>query len=300
MCPCPTGGDNDKGQVPHPGCHQAEDTQVLGAVMTVARGNPAGHQVLVDTWPHFGVVLTRPCPEDNGDPGDFYSNQLSVYYRDEGAWRGLLGDTEAVTWTRAMQIQGMQEGTLEAVQEVTSARGLRLEIFRYRALLCPGLPRPRGQIPPGLRLSPVSPSHVPLLDATWALGGNPRSRRFLRRMLRILPSACLLGPRGRPVSWTLLDPFSCLRHGYTLPAYRGRGLTALPLLALARGLQARGFPVYCWALPQNTPALRALGAVGFVGQPGTFYNLIITPPGLADPPPELKGWDKVAVNPGSY
>ncbi|NXE30819.1 GLYL3 protein, partial [Ardeotis kori] len=100
---------------------------VLGTVMTVARGNPAAHEVLVDSWPDFGVVLTRLRPEEHRDPRDFYSNQLTVYYRDEGAWRALLGGTEVVGWTRAFQMQGMQEGTYEAVREVAEAKGLRVE-----------------------------------------------------------------------------------------------------------------------------------------------------------------------------
>ncbi|NXV11827.1 GLYL3 protein, partial [Cepphus grylle] len=79
---------------------------VLGTVMTVARGNPFAHQVLVDSWPRFGVVLTRLRPEENKDPQDFYTNQLTVYYRDEGAWRELLGGTQAVDWTRAFQMHG--------------------------------------------------------------------------------------------------------------------------------------------------------------------------------------------------
>ncbi|NXS93064.1 GLYL3 protein, partial [Jacana jacana] len=100
---------------------------VLGTVMTVARGNPASHEVLVDSWPHFGVVLTRLRPEENKDPQDFYSNQLTVYYRDEGAWRELLGDTQVVDWTQAFQVHGMQEGTFEAVSRVADAKGLRVE-----------------------------------------------------------------------------------------------------------------------------------------------------------------------------
>ncbi|NWU73199.1 GLYL3 protein, partial [Pterocles burchelli] len=99
---------------------------VLGTVMTVARGNPAAHEVLVDSWPHFGVVLTRLRPEEHRDPRDFYSNQLTVFYRDEGAWRGLLGGTGAVGWTRAFQMQGMQDGMFEAVREAAGARGLRM------------------------------------------------------------------------------------------------------------------------------------------------------------------------------
>ncbi|XP_059704148.1 glycine-N-acyltransferase-like protein 3 [Haemorhous mexicanus] len=250
---------------------------VLGTVMTVARGNPASHEVLVDSWPNFSIVLTRLRPEDHRDPRDYYTNQLSVFYRGKGALQALLESTEAVTRGRAFQILGMQDGLDEAVQDVASARGLKVETIRYQALMSPKPPQPRRQMPPGLRLVPVSPSHVPLLNATWALGGNARSRAFLLGLVRMLPSACVLGPRGRPLSWSLLDGQGCLRHGYTVPAWRGHGLTGLPLAALGRELHSRGFPIYCFALPQNMPVLHALQAVGFVPQPGIFYMILGTP-----------------------
>ncbi|KFQ37288.1 Glycine N-acyltransferase-like 3, partial [Mesitornis unicolor] len=100
---------------------------VLGTVMTIALGNPASYEVLVDSWPHFGVVLTRLRPEENKDPGDFYTNQLTVYYRDEGAWRALLRGTKAVGWTKAFQIHGMQEGMYQAMRQAADAKGLRME-----------------------------------------------------------------------------------------------------------------------------------------------------------------------------
>lgn len=136
---------------------------------------------------------------------------------------------------------------------------------------------PHRRVPPGLRLAPVSPSHVPLLNATWSFGGNARSRQFLLGLVRALPSACLLGPRGRPVSWSLLDPLGSLSHGYTLPAWRGQGLSGVILGALGQGLHAHGFPIYCGVLPHNTPSQRAVRSVGFLPQPGTFYTLVVTP-----------------------
>ncbi|XP_041878595.1 glycine N-acyltransferase-like protein 3 [Corvus kubaryi] len=250
---------------------------VLGTVMTVARGNPASHEVLVDSWPHFGIVLTRLCPEEHRDPRDYYTNQLAVFYRDKGALQALLGGTEAVTGARAFQIMGMQDGLDEAVREVASARGLKVETIQHRALISPEPPQPRRQMPPGLRLAPVSPSHVPLLNATWALGGNARSQAFLLGLVRTLPSACLLGPRGRPVCWSLLDGHGCLRHGYTMPAWRGHGLTGVVVAAIGRELHARGFPVYGAVRPHNTASLRALQAIGFLPQPGTFYMILGTP-----------------------
>uniref|UniRef100_A0A8C8A4K4 Glycine N-acyltransferase-like protein n=1 Tax=Otus sunia TaxID=257818 RepID=A0A8C8A4K4_9STRI len=245
---------------------------VLGTVMTVARGNPASHEVLVDSWPHFSVVLTRLRPEVlRRDPGDFYTNQLTAYYRDEGAWRALLGGTEAVGWTRAFQIHGMSSSTSLGdtagpqsppwVQQLPSAIPVGC-VWGGGAHAGPPHPNlsslPRSRVPPGLRLAPVSPSHIPLLNATWAFGGNTRSRRFLLGVVQALPSACLLAPHGRPVSWSLLDPLGTLSHGYTLPAWRGRGLSGVTLGALGRVLHARGFPIYCGVLPHNTPSQRAV------------------------------------------
>lgn len=40
------------------------------------------------------------------DPRDYYTNQLSVFYRDKGALQALLQGTEAVSQGRAFQILG--------------------------------------------------------------------------------------------------------------------------------------------------------------------------------------------------
>uniref|UniRef100_A0A8C5IN73 Glycine N-acyltransferase-like protein n=1 Tax=Junco hyemalis TaxID=40217 RepID=A0A8C5IN73_JUNHY len=233
-------------------------------------------------------LFPLPCPAGDSvpeeDPKDYYTNQLSVFYRDKGALQALLEGTEAVTRERAFQILGMQDGLDQAVQEVASARGLKgfpipphLPSRLEPAFSIPPSAMPCCRMPPGLRLAPVSPSHISLLNATWALGGNARSRAFLLGLVQALPSACLLGPRGRPVSWSLLDGQGCLRHGYTVPAWRGRGLTGLPLNALGRDLHARGFPIYCAVLPHNTASLHALQAIGFEPQPGTFHMILGTP-----------------------
>ncbi|XP_068800247.1 glycine N-acyltransferase-like protein 3 isoform X2 [Struthio camelus] len=245
--------------------------------MTVARGNPAGHEVLVDSWPHFGVVLSRRRPQEPADPGDIYANQVAVHYRDAGAWRALLGGTAALDWSGGLQLHGMQEGLHEAVREVAAAKGLLLRTYRFQALLSPGPPRAWVPVPPGLRLAPVPLAHVPLLNATWGFGGNVRSGRFLASLVQAFPSACLLDRRGRPVSWSLVDPLGCLSHGYTVPVWRGRGLSGLTLATLGRVLHAQGYPVYCGVLPDNTPSQRAVRAVGFLPQPGTLYMLVVTP-----------------------
>ncbi|XP_065259520.1 glycine N-acyltransferase-like protein 3 [Emys orbicularis] len=49
---------------------------VYGAVMHVNRGNPAGQEVLVDSWPEFKTVLTRPRREVRPLLGQSHSASL--------------------------------------------------------------------------------------------------------------------------------------------------------------------------------------------------------------------------------
>uniref|UniRef100_A0A8C9UDJ5 Glycine N-acyltransferase-like protein n=1 Tax=Serinus canaria TaxID=9135 RepID=A0A8C9UDJ5_SERCA len=92
---------------------------VLGTVMTVARGNPASHEVLVDSWPNFSIVLTRLRPE-----------VLS--------WVPLPWQQHPTP--QATQSSWMQDGLDEAVQDVASARGLKVETIRLHVPHVPLIP----------------------------------------------------------------------------------------------------------------------------------------------------------------
>ncbi|XP_075785179.1 uncharacterized protein LOC102453937 isoform X4 [Pelodiscus sinensis] len=79
---------------------------VYGAVMHVNRGNPARSEVLVDSWPEFKIVLTRPQRAVAWERNDYGTNLYAAFYRDEGACRALLANTQAVDWGQAFQMQG--------------------------------------------------------------------------------------------------------------------------------------------------------------------------------------------------
>ncbi|XP_065450551.1 glycine N-acyltransferase-like protein 3 isoform X4 [Chrysemys picta bellii] len=251
--------------------------QVYGAVMHVNRGNPAGQEVLVDSWPEFKMVLTRPRREVALDPSDYFTNLYTVFYRDEGACRALLGNSHAVDWSQAFQIQGLQDGVYETIRDIARARELEMETYLYRLLLHPDPPAmPQYRPDKGLRLAPVSPAHATLLNDTWKFGGNSWSLRYLCLLIRHFPSACLLGPEGTPISWCLTDPVAALTHGYTLPEHRGQHHMRSVVGTLAAQLHARGFPVYTGVLPHNEPSLHILQRLGFRILPGVIYLLMPT------------------------
>uniref|UniRef100_A0A8C8VP99 Glycine N-acyltransferase-like protein n=1 Tax=Pelusios castaneus TaxID=367368 RepID=A0A8C8VP99_9SAUR len=251
---------------------------VYGSVMYVNRGNPAGNEVLVDSWPDFKIVLTRPRREVACDLSDHFTNLYSVFYQEEGAFRSLLEKSQAMDWSQAFQISGMQDGLYEAIRDFARDRGVDVDVNRYQTLLHPDpSAMPQHRLDKGLTLAPVSPTHAGLLKKTWVLRKYSWSLRYLDFLIRNFPSACLLDPQGHPISWTLTDNQAHLTHGYTLPGHRGKGYVGTVLMALATQLHPRGFPLYAGVLPENESSLRTLHHHGFHTQPGLFYSLIVTP-----------------------
>uniref|UniRef100_A0A674J8H7 Glycine N-acyltransferase-like protein n=1 Tax=Terrapene triunguis TaxID=2587831 RepID=A0A674J8H7_9SAUR len=250
---------------------------VYGTVMHVNRGNPAGQEVLVDSWPEFKMVLTRPRREVARDPSDYFTNLYTAFYRDEGACRALLENSCAVDWGQAFQIQGepLQPRSVHppAPHTLTSSPCQVNPLCAHPTPSCVSLPPALSCRPDkGLRLAPVSPAHAMLLRDTWNFGGNSRSLRYLCLLIRHFPNTCLLAPEGTLISWCLTDPLAALMHGYTLPEHRGQHHMRPVVGMLAAQLHARGFPVYTGVLPHNEPSLHILQRLGFRILPGVFYQ----------------------------
>nr|XP_006113023.1 glycine N-acyltransferase-like protein 3 isoform X1 [Pelodiscus sinensis] len=250
-----------------------ETLLVHGAVMNINRGNPAGQEVLVDSWPEFKVVLTRPRREVASDDSDFYTNTCAVHYRDLGACRTLLGS--AINWDQAFCIHGFRDGLYEASRDIAETKGAKLDVLRYFTYLhSDPSSLPEIRLDPALRLSPLDVSHVDLLNETWLFGGNERSRKYLASLIRHFPSACLLDATGRPVSWTASDAFGAMGPAYTLPQHRRCGYSMVLTNLMAKQLHALGFPSYGNVRVENFEPQKMLERQGFQRQPNLCYFIL--------------------------
>ncbi|XP_060118454.1 glycine N-acyltransferase-like protein 3 [Heteronotia binoei] len=218
---------------------------VHGAVMHINRGNPARHEVLVDSWPKFKAVLTRPHREVATDDSDFYTNMYAAFYHDREVYQTLLQDSDAVNWAQAFRIHGLQDGLYEASQDAAAAKQVQFSPSSYFTYYHPDPNKMHvHQLDPSLRLSTLNSSHVDLLNETWAYGGNEHSRKYVASLVRSFPSRCILDSNGCLISWNILDPFGAMGLGYTLPEYRGRGYITIVHKALAMNIHAFGYPIY--------------------------------------------------------
>ncbi|XP_054827818.1 glycine N-acyltransferase-like protein 3 [Eublepharis macularius] len=252
---------------------------VYGAVMHINRGNPAQHEVVVDSWPEFKVVLTRPHKKVVKDSLDFYANLHAVFYKEIDACQALLDNTEAIDWSKAFQLQGLQDGMYEAARDIAEARHVHLKPYHYQTVLHPSpLTSCESRLKSiFLHVGILRPSHANLLNETWSIGGNNRSLRYLESLIRYFPNACLMDKEGQLVSWNLSDPLACLTHVYTLSQYRGQGCAEVVTLATAKKMHACGFPIYGGTLPQNQAVRQSLRRQGFHFLPWTKYVLFFTP-----------------------
>ncbi|KAG8125373.1 hypothetical protein E2320_020533, partial [Naja naja] len=217
-----------------------ETLLVCGAVMHINRGNPAQHEVVVDSWPEFKAVLTRPRKEVVKDKRDCYANLHAAFYREEDACRTLLENKDA-------------DGLYQAVKVMAEARSVHMEPHFYQAVMHPDaatLCQNQLRSNP-FHLGTLNPSHAALLNDTYEFGGNDRSLHYLRSLIEDFPNACLLGHKGQLLAWSLSDALGCLTHGYALPEYRGKGHMKTVLQALARKLHAKDFALYTRVRAEN-------------------------------------------------
>ncbi|XP_003215018.2 glycine N-acyltransferase-like protein 3 isoform X1 [Anolis carolinensis] len=253
---------------------------VCGAVMHINRGNPAQHEVVVDSWPEFKVVLTRPRKEVVKENGDYYTNLHAAFYWDIDACQSLLENKNAIDWGRAFQLQGLQDGLYKVSKSIAEVRRVELKPYFYQAVLHPD---PSTCCPSQFKsdlfhYGTLNSSHVVLINETWSIGGNHQSLRYLNSLICNFPSACLLDKEGQLASWTLSDPLACLTHSYTLPQYRGHRCNTVVGLEAARKMHAKGFPAYGGVLPDNKAAKQGLMKYqGFHTLPFTKYVLFFTP-----------------------
>uniref|UniRef100_A0A670J086 Glycine N-acyltransferase-like protein n=1 Tax=Podarcis muralis TaxID=64176 RepID=A0A670J086_PODMU len=224
---------------------------VYGAVVNINRGNPVGHEVIVDSWPDCKVVLTRPRTEADTDNTDLYKNIYAAFYWDLDVYRRLLLDTDAVNWNPCVQKQtGFLLATYSGCWPVLTCVGLDDLSQKGGSWVLPTslsilfLPVISSRLDSSFTISTLKSSHVDILNETWHHGGNEQSRRYLDNIVKCFPNICILDNNGHPISWGITDPLGAQIHGYTLPSHRRRGYLAIVLRALSMKSHVAGCPVY--------------------------------------------------------
>ncbi|XP_068531233.1 glycine N-acyltransferase-like protein 3 [Anas acuta] len=256
--------------------------KVYGAVMNINRGNPFRKEVVVDSWPDFKAVITRPQRQVHIHTDDFdhYTNAHAVFYKEPQAYQELLENTNAINWGQIFQIQGLQDGICGISRAVALSKQVDVKTSSFRMVIHSDpdtLPYVQLQMDPKFTLAYLDISHSSLLNKTWSRGGNLRCEKYLANLICSFPSACVLDDKGYPLSWSLTDQFATMIHSYTLPQHRRKGFSRLVTTTLAKKLHSCGFPVQGNVLEANLPSVSLLKSMNARFLPCSFFRVIHTP-----------------------
>ncbi|XP_053306425.1 glycine-N-acyltransferase-like protein 3 [Spea bombifrons] len=229
--------------------HLPESLKIYGSLFSVLNGNPFGVEVLVDSWPNFGVVMTRPLTVPSAwDP---FTNSYSFFMRDASKVSAVM---EHIEWTRPFEVQTMQDSFATDLTKEASRRDVTIQTSLLRTYWQEKQDEAnernlKSQVTP--EISCLSPANAPLVDASWSFGGSTSSLRYVSLCLGSLPSSCAVDSEGNPVSWVLCDHYCAMRVLYTVPNHRRFGLGSKVALSLAKTLMMQGRPAYCHVEEEN-------------------------------------------------
>ncbi|XP_074812740.1 glycine-N-acyltransferase-like protein 3 [Natator depressus] len=165
---------------------------------------------------------------------DFYTNMYAAFHQDLVAYQALLGSTGGISWGQAFRIHGPVAApckapgwVYEASRDTAEAKGVQL-------------------LDSAMWETSRDESLSNLRNKTWLYVGTEQSWQYLANLIHHFPSFCLLDATDHPVSWSLMDPFGAMAHGYTLPQHP---LDNLPMQRLQESQSFQRQPSLCYHYP---------------------------------------------------
>ncbi|XP_060032228.1 glycine N-acyltransferase-like protein 2 [Erinaceus europaeus] len=220
--------------------HIPESLKVYGTIFNIKEKNPFNLEVLVDAWPDYQIVITRPRKEEMKDDQDHYTNTYQIFTKTSNTLEEVLANPEVINWEQIFQIQGCQEIVDAAVRKIAASKSVQVDSTNTR--LFPITVPPKFKMMSDDKtncmemINMVEESkkesflnifldtfHAKLVNEQWDYGKNEKSLKYIKRCLQHFPGFGVLGPEGDPISWLVTEQSCELRMGYTVPKYRGRG-----------------------------------------------------------------------------
>lgn len=274
-----------------------ESLKVYGVLFNIKNKNPFNMEVLVDAWPDYQTVITRPQKEEMKDDLDHYTNTYHIFTKAPDKIQEVLACPQVINWEQAFQIQGCQESLDEAIRKVAASRPVQVDYTRTK-LFSLEMPRKlktssdgkadlmeqvnmptedKSQNKINVQSIVLDPSHAGLVNDQWDFGRNERSLKYIERCLQNFPAFGILGPEELPVSWVVMEQSCELRMGYTVPKYRGQGNMWEMGYYLVEYLSQQKIPFYLHVEESKEKAHKLLRSFGFNICPCGWHQWQCTP-----------------------
>ncbi|KAM8970975.1 putative glycine N-acyltransferase-like protein 1B [Sarcophilus harrisii] len=203
-----------------------ESLKVYGSIYFIIHGNPFNLEVVVDSWPDYQTVITRPKKKEMVDKLDQYTNTYHIFTKDFHKCQQFLETPGIIDWNQVIQIQACQESIDKILRKIATSKSLQIEhlsniLFVKEKIL--QLRTNEGQsattVPDtkvfesknlDFKFTSLNASHAKLVNDNWSMGLNEKSLNYVLHCIKNLPSFCLLNSEGNPISLALPARFGSL------------------------------------------------------------------------------------------
>ncbi|XP_023362466.2 glycine N-acyltransferase-like protein 2 [Sarcophilus harrisii] len=261
-----------------------EAIKVYGAIFHINRGNPFNLEVLVDSWPDYQTVITRPQKQEMMDDKDRYTNTYHIFSKNLQKLPEILESDSVINWKQSLTIQGCQKGLDEKIRDAVASKSVQVNynkrflyitdnVFKSITSNASKLMKPLKVASSenvkfistnnNFRPSLLSVFHAELINNNWKFGQNEKSLRFVKRCLQNFPGQCVLDSEGNPISWIILEHTSEMRMSYSLPEYQCRGFAKWVMNNFMEYLQKNDTIFYGQVEEMNEAGHKFLKSVGF-------------------------------------
>ncbi|XP_017354398.1 glycine N-acyltransferase-like protein 1 isoform X3 [Cebus imitator] len=229
------------------------------------------------------MVIIRPQKQEMTDDMDLYTNVYRIFSKEPQKSQEVLKNCEIINWKQILQIQGFQESLGEGIRVAAFSKSVKVEHSRAILFITEDILNLNASNKskfgswaetghPGVEFESKTPnfkyaqldvSFSGLVNDKWRRGKNERSLHYIKRCIEALPTACLLGPEGVPVSWVTMDPSCEIGMAYSMERYRKRGKMRQAMVQFMKYLRQNNIPFYLSVLEFNEDSLRSVRHNGF-------------------------------------
>ncbi|XP_068964156.1 glycine N-acyltransferase-like protein 2 isoform X2 [Petaurus breviceps papuanus] len=270
-----------------------ESLKVYGSIFHINRGNPFNLEVLVDSWPEYQTVITRPQREEMIDDMDHYTNTYHIFTKTPERLPEILESNDIINWDQILTIQGCQQGLNEKIQSVAASKAVQTDYskrFLYTTEATLQLKSSDKRVfgrsheatiqntrefkseLDNYKPTLLDVSHSELVNNNWKFGKNEKSLRYIKRCIQNFPGYCLLSAERNPICWCVLEATCELRMAFTLTEYQGRGMMREMMNAYMKYLQLHEVPFYLHVEDMNEKSHKSVRRVGFNVMPCDWHQ----------------------------
>ncbi|ESO91542.1 hypothetical protein LOTGIDRAFT_239764 [Lottia gigantea] len=224
-----------------------------------------GFDFLVDTWPNFSTVISRP--DNTNNRLKFIDNHHSVLTQDREKLREILENSDVIKWTSPIvQFADVREDLYDVISEAADSHGFHAKLsFTYLAMFVDS-EMASMPVPEGLVMRPLSEDHAEIVMNNVDYSGEG-SVEYCKELIKHYQSLAMFDENNNLVAYTLETNHGVSGMARVMPNYRHKHIGLVLLSQFDKLLVEEGRRMGGWVNVENNSMRRLMRKLGCTEYP---------------------------------